>query len=140
MNTTPLLTVAAIASFVSITGSAQAYNGFVSDIRAGEHPYETRKIEQNIQKRIAKEEAEFSYSRFDNPAYFHPIYAKKSVLHPFYRKGGTTRITDNRFARWHGYQDPDLAKALSPDTYCTNFTFAKVGGTTHGQPVGYQCF
>ena len=133
------LSFAALIGFTAVIPSAAAYNGFVSDNRYGEHPYETRTRDKNRRKRIAEEEKKYGVARFNTPAYFHPIYAKRSTLHPFYRKGGMSYNFNARYAGWRGYQDPIRAHALSPDTYCSNFSYAKLGGA-HGMPMGYQCF
>lgn len=127
-----------IAVFTAVVPSAEAYNGLVTDVRYGEHPYEQRARDERRRKRLAEQAEQSGYATFDNPAYYHPIYAQRSVLHPFYRKGGTTQYLDGRFARWRGYQDPALAKALSPDTYCTNYTYSR--STYRDMPTGYQCF
>lgn len=139
MKTTTLLSFAAIISIFAGIPTAAAYNGFVSDVRNGEHPYETRTRDENRRKRIQKDNKRYGYFRFDNPAYFHPIYANNAALHPFYRKGGTSHNVHTRYAAWRGYQDPVRAHQLSPDTYCSNFSYARLGGS-HGMPVGYQCF
>ncbi|MCA9370433.1 MAG: hypothetical protein KC680_00545 [Candidatus Peregrinibacteria bacterium] len=118
--------------------TAAAYNGTVTDIRYGEHPYEQRTREENLRKRLAARYEKYGYATFDNPAYFDPIYARRSVLHPFYRKGGTSQYVDTRYAGWRGYQDPIQARNLSPDTYCTNFTYSRANYRV--QPEGYQCF
>lgn len=137
MKTT--LSTLAFAFILIITPSAvSAYNGYVSDIRFGEHPYETRKRDENRRKRLAESFEKHGYYTFDNPVYLHPLYAKKSVLHPFYRKGGTSQFQDGRFARWRGYQDPILAQSLSPDTYCLNFYYQRL--PYRGSPVGQECF
>ncbi len=134
-----LATFIGLASLFAVGApSVHAYSGVVSDVWYGEHPYEQRKIEENRRKRLAREFEEHGYYTFDNPAYYHPIYAQRSVLHPFYRKGGTTQYIDGRFARWRGHQDPVIKKNLSPDTHCTNYTFQRYG--YRSQPSGYQCF
>lgn len=129
----------ALITFASVIPSASAYNGYVSDVRYGEHPYEARTRDEDRRKRLAEDAEKYGYYTFDNPAYYHPIYAQRSVLHPFYRKGGVTQYIDSRYARWRGYLDPNLAHELSPDTYCSNFSYANLGGV-HGQPYGYRCF
>ena len=53
-NTTPLL-FAAILGFTAVIPSAAAYNGFISDVRYGEHPYELRTQAENRRKRLAEE-------------------------------------------------------------------------------------
>lgn len=127
-----------ISLSVATVPSAQAYNGYVSDVRYGEHPYELRTRDENRRKRLARQFEQYGYATFDNPAYYHPLYAQRSVLHPFYRKGGTSTYLDGRFARWRGYQDPTLAKSLSPDTHCSNYTYARA--TYRAQPTGYTCY
>lgn len=138
MKNTLLALTGTLAVFTAVIPSADAYNGIISDVRLGEHPYEQRTREENRRKRLAEEYEENGFYTFNNPAYYHPIYAQRSVLHPFYRKGGTSTFIDSRFARWRGYQDPITAHQLSPDTYCSNFTFSR--STYRDQPAGYQCF
>ncbi|MDA0376468.1 MAG: hypothetical protein O3A80_04130 [bacterium] len=139
MKNVSILFFAAVLSFTAVIPTSAAYNGTVSTVRLGEHPFQTREREVNRRKRLQEENKRYGYFRFDNPAYLHPIYAKKSTLHPFYRKGGTSQNINVRYAGWRGYLDPIQAHQLSPDTYCSNFSFAKIGGA-HGKPVGYQCF
>ena len=134
------LSLAALIGFTALIPSSAAYNGFVSDVRYGEHPYETRTRDENRRKRFAKEAKKYGVARVNSPAYFHPIYAKRSTLPPFYRKGGTSYNFTARYAQWRGYQDPIRAHQLSPDSYCMNFSYARFGRGNHGQPVGYQCF
>lgn len=117
---------------------AYAYSGYVSNVWSGEHPYELRKIEENRRKRLAEQFEKYGYYTFDNPAYFHPVYARRSVLHPFYRKGGTSQYIDGRLARWRGESDPVLERKLSPDTYCNNFTYQR--SSYRAQPLAYECF
>jgi hypothetical protein len=74
-------------SFMSVIPSIAAYGGYVSDIRYGKHSYETRTRLENRRKRIAEEQKEFSKARFNTPAYFHPIYAKRNFSYA--RLGGT---------------------------------------------------
>ena len=138
MKNTSLAIIGAVAIFTAVVPSAEAYNGVVTDARYGEHPYEQRARDERRRKRLAEQFEESGFYTFDNPAYYHPIYAQRSVLHPFYRKGGTTNYLDGRFARWRGYQDPIRAHELSPDTYCSNFTYAR--STYRDMPSGYQCF
>lgn len=137
MKNTFLALVGAITLTGSFIPSAAAYNGVVSDVRLGEHPYEQRTREENRRQRLAKDFEKYGYYTFDNPAYYHPIYAQRSVLHPFFRKGGTSQYIDGRFARWRGYQDAALAKSLSPER-CSNYSFARNSYRT--APTGYQCF
>ena len=132
------LFTALVMAFTGLIPAVSAYNGTVTDIRSGEHPYETRKRDERRRKDLAKEFKEHGYATFENPVYYHPIYAKKSVLHPFYRKGGTTTYLDGRFARWRGYIDPIRAHELSPDTYCSNFYYRSFQGAV--SPYGYNCF
>lgn len=139
MKNVTILSLAAILGFIALIPSSAAYGGFVSDVRYGEHPYEVRTRAENRRKRIAKENKMYGKARFNTPAYFHPIYAKRSTLHPFYRKGGMSFNINARYAGWRGYQDPIRAHSLSPDAYCMNFSYARLGGT-HGMPYGYQCF
>lgn len=132
-----LITVFA-AVFGAAAPSAFAYNGYVQDVRFGEHPYETRKRDENRRKRLDDDREKYGYYRFDNPVYFHPMFAQRSVLHPFYRKGGVSIYTDNRFVRWNGYQDPTLAQVLSPSSTCMNYTYQRSGYRSQPQPA--QCF
>lgn len=136
---TALTLIAGLAiGLTSSISSVEAYNGFVSDVRYGEHPYETRRAEQNRRKRIAKQIREFGYFTPDSDSYFHPLYAKNMQLHPFFRKGGVTFFQDGRYAAWRGYQDPIRAHQLSPDTYCSNFSYARVA--YRGPAVQYHCY
>ena len=135
-NTTLLL--AAIIGLSAGIPSAAAYNGTVSNVRFGEHPYETRTRDENRRKRIAEDNKRYGYFRFSTPAYFHPIYAKRSTLHPFFRKGGTSQNVNTRYAGWRGYQDPVRAHNLSPDTYCSNFSYQR--SQYRGAPLAYHCF
>ncbi len=130
--------VSVLFAIIAAPSATHAYNGTVTDIRSGEHPYETRKREENRRKDLAKEFKKHGYATFESPVYYHPIYAKKSVLHPFYRKGGTSVYFDGRFARWRGYVDPIRAHELSPDTYCSNFYYRSFRGAV--SPTGYDCF
>lgn len=135
-----LLTLVSVLSFSSVIPSAAAYNGYVSDTRAGEHPYEARSRDERLRKRLAKEAEIYGAYRFDSPLYYDPIYAKRSALHPFYRKGGTSRYIDySRAAAWQGYINPAQEKKMSPERYCTNYTYTTVGSYA-GAPVGYQCY
>lgn len=118
--------------------TSYAYNGYVSDVRYGEHPYEQRKIQENRRKRLAKQFEQYGYYTFDNPAYYHPIYAQRSVLHPFYRKGGNSQYIDGRLARWRGYQDSATIKYNSPDTHCGNFSYQRY--SYRSGPTAYHCF
>ena len=140
MNKITTLLLGAILSFVSIVPApaVSAYTGVTTNVWHGEHPYYIRKRDENRRKRIQKQVKKYGYYTPDSESYFHPLYARRSVLHPFYRKGGTTNFIDGRYARWRGYLDPVQAHALSPDTYCSNFVYTRL--TYHGQPVGYQCF
>ncbi len=137
MQKTFSLLAVLIAASTSIVPSAVAYNGVITDVRVGEHPYETRTHEENRRKELKKQYEKYGYSTFYNPAYLHPIYARRSVLHPFYRKGGTSFSLDGRFARWRGYLDPITAHKLSPDTYCSNFVYQRL---PKEEPVNPQCF
>lgn len=129
----------AVLSCTAIVPSAAAYNGFVSDIRYGEHPYETRKRDEDRRKRLAEDAEMYGSFRFDSPTYYDPIYAKRSVLHPFYRKGGTSQYQDySRFTTWRGYLDPALYHEMSPDTYCSNFSYQR--DQYRGAPQAYYCF
>lgn len=128
----------AVISFTSVIGSAEAYNGFVSDIRYGEHPYEVRTRAENRRKDMAKQIKKFGYYTPDSEAYYHPLYARRKQLHPFYRKGGQTFFLDGRYSAWRGYQDPVRAHALSPDTYCSNFSYQRM--QYRGPALAYQCF
>jgi|GEM_PF-1315094 len=110
----------------------------ITNALAGEHPYETRKREENLRKAQQRALDRISAYRFDSTAYYHPIFAKRSVLHPFFRKGGVSNYSEGRYGSWRGYQDPALAQDLSPDTYCSNFAYQKL---SHGSvPSNYQCF
>lgn len=138
MKNTLTAVFGAVLTFTALVPSAAAYNGYVSDIRYGEHPYETRERDEARRKRLAEEADAYGYYRFDNPAYYHPIYAQRSVLHPFYRKGGTTTYYEGRYAHWRGYLDPVRAHEMSPDTYCSNFSYQR--NPYRGEPLAYRCF
>jgi hypothetical protein len=138
MKNTTLLSLAAIVASTAVIPSAAAYNGIVSNVRSGMHPYEQRKIDENRRKNLQDEYKDVGYFNSWNEAYFHPIYARRSALHPFYRKGGTTHYIEGRFACWRGYQDPVTVKALSPDSYCQNYYYQRL--SYRSMPQGYQCF
>lgn len=138
MKNTLLALTGLVSLFTAVIPSAEAYAAVVTDVRYGEHPYEQRTRDERRRKRLAKQNADSGFYTFDNPAYYHPIYAQSRVLHPFFRKGGTSVFLDGRFARWRGNQDPNLAKALSPDTHCSNYTYAR--SSYRDIPTGYRCF
>lgn len=138
MKNTLLAITGILTLFTAVVPTTSAYNGVVTDSRYGEHPYELRTLDENRRKRLAEEYEQNGFYTTNNPAYYHPIYAQRSVLHPFFRKGGTSVFIDGRFARWRGYQDPEVAKQLSPDTYCSNYTYSR--STYRDMPTGYQCF
>tara|TARA_Y100000310_G_scaffold279490_1_gene298626 strand:- start:719 stop:1114 length:396 start_codon:yes stop_codon:yes gene_type:complete len=131
MKKFPALTLTLTLTISGVAPTASAYNGYISDVRFGEHPYEQRKRDENRRKRLKKQFEKHGYYTFENPAYFHPSYAKRSVLHPHYRFGGTSQYIDGRFARWRGYQG-------STSTHCSNYTFMRL--PYRGSPVGQQCF
>ena len=138
MQRTFALFLGTLLGLTSLISPVEAYSGYVSDIRFGEHPYEARKRDENRRKRLADDEKEYGRFVFDNPAYLHPLYARRKQLHPYFRKGGVSGYIDGRYARWRGYLDPIRAHAMSPDTYCENFVYSRL--MYHGEPVGYQCF
>ena len=125
-------------AFSAITPSAAAYAGVITDNRYGEHPYEQRTREENRRKARAEERRSSRGYQFNNPAYYHPIYAERSVLHPFFRKGGVSNYYEGRYAAWRGYQDPARAHQLSPDTYCMNFVYQRL--PYRAGPYNHQCF
>ncbi len=137
-----------LKSIASLTGlfialsasipSAAAYAGVITDNRYGEHPYETRTRDENRRKELRDDIANSPGYQFDNPGYYHPIYAQRSVLHPFFRKGGVSNYYEGRYAAWRGYQDPVRAYQLSPDTYCMNFTFERL--PYRADPVNHFCY
>ncbi|PIR54262.1 hypothetical protein COU75_01730 [Candidatus Peregrinibacteria bacterium CG10_big_fil_rev_8_21_14_0_10_42_8] len=124
--------------FSAVTPSAAAYAGVINDDRYGEHPYESRTRDENRRKQLKKDIENSPGYSFDNPAYYHPIYAQRSVLHPFFRKGGVSNYYEGRYAAWRGYQDPVRAHQLSPDTYCMNFTYQRL--PYRAEPVNQHCF
>ena len=126
--------------------SAYSYGAYEYDIGAatitealaGEHPYEKREREEDLRKAQQRAYKQSFAYRSDSVVYGHPIFAKRSVLHPFFRKGGVSNYLEGRYASWRGYQDPALARNLSPDAHCTNFVYEKL---SHGsQPSSYRCF
>ena len=125
-------------TFAALVQPAAAYNGYYSDIRYGDHPYETRRYDEDRRKFEARHRQEFGTFVYDNPAYFHPLYARRMQLHPYFRKGGVSNYIAGRYARWRGYLDPVQAHALSPDTYCSNFSYQRY--QYRGEPLGYECF
>lgn len=131
-----------LLSFTSLISSAEAYYGVYTNEYYGEHPYERRTRELNARREHMEYLQKHSRYIYDNPVYTHPIYANNAALHPFYRKGGTSHFQNVRstlnYASWRGYQDPIRAHALSPDTYCTNFSYQRM--QYRGQALGYRCF
>ena len=125
-------------AFSAMTPSAAAYAGVMNDNRYGEHPYEQRTREENRRKQLREDVRKSSGYSFDNPAYYHPIYAERSVLHPFFRKGGVSNYIEGSYAQWRGYQDPVRAHQLSPDTYCMNFVYQRL--PYRAGPYNHQCF
>jgi len=125
-------------AFSAVTPSAAAYAGVINDDRYGEHPYESRTRDENRRKQLKKDIENSPGYSFDNPAYYHPIYAQRSVLHPFFRKGGVSNYYEGRYAAWRGYQDPVRAYQLSPDTYCMNFTYERL--PYRSEPINQHCF
>lgn len=115
---------------------AHAYSGFVSDVRYGEHPYEARTRDLNRRQREQDSRKEFGYFVPTNDIYEHPAFARRQQLHPFFRKGGTA-IGDS-YATWRGYLGPESFHEMSPDTYCLNFRFMRLG--YRAQPYGHECF
>lgn len=140
------LTTGLLLSVITTVPSVSAYtynsndigSAVITNALAGEHPYEKRKREEDLRKKQQEALERISRYRFDASAYYHPIFAKRSVLHPFFRKGGVSNYIDGRYSSWRGYQDPVQAQDLSPDTYCSNYAYQKL---SHGsQPSNYQCF
>ncbi len=129
--------VGAIAASACAVPAAYAYNGVITDIRYGEHPYETRTQELRIRIAIANEAKRTGYFVPSNPAYYDPIFARKSVLHPFFRKGGISQYVSGAYAGWRGYIDPVEQQARSVDTYCQNYTYMRTYGGSQSIP---QCF
>ncbi|MBM3230872.1 hypothetical protein FJZ28_00935 [Candidatus Peregrinibacteria bacterium] len=116
--------------------SVFAYNAYISDVREGEHPYESRYNELQYRKFLQKERQSVGYYWPENDIYYHPSFAKKSPLHPFYRKGGVSY--GGSYAEWRGYMDPSLYHEISVDTYCQNFRFQRLAYRT--VPFAYECF
>ena len=116
--------------------AASAYNGVYSDVRAGQHPYEARTEELSYRKYLKSHLYQNGNYTYANEVYYSPSFAKISVLHPFYRKGGVSY--GGSFAQWRGYSDPTLVHEMSPETYCTNFTFQRL--QYRAEPFGYQCY
>ena len=131
------LLLSVLASCTLIAPQATfAYNGYQSDIRAGQHPYEARTEELNYRKYLKSEAYQFNNYTYEDEVYYSPSFAQVSVLHPFYRKGGISY--GGSYAQWRGYIDPALAHAMSPETYCTNFSFQRLA--YRSMPYGYQCY
>jgi len=113
-----------------------AYNGTVSDVREGQHPYEARTEELNYRKFLKSETYRDGNYTYEDEVYYSPSFAKVSVLHPFYRKGGISY--GGSYAQWRGYIDPAFAHEMSPETYCTNFNFQRL--PYRSMPYGYNCY
>lgn len=138
MYKTILSITALFLAFATSAPSVVAYAGVINDNRYGEHPYERRAREENRRKTLRKEYKASKGYRFDSSAYYHPIYAQRKQLHPFFRKGGVSNYIVGRYAQWRGYQDEDQAYQLSPDTYCLNFSYQRY--PYRSGPYNYKCY
>lgn len=136
MKQTSLLLSAITACSLVLPQVSFAYNGYTSDVREGQHPYEARTEELNYRKYLKSGAYQYGNYTYEDEVYLSPSFAKISVLHPFYRKGGVSY--GGSYAQWRGYIDPSLAHEMSPETYCTNFSFQRL--QYRAIPYGYECY
>lgn len=117
-----ILSSLAIVASVAFVGQAYAYTGVSQDPRFGEHPYQVRRIEENKREKFVEEYLRYGRYLPKDYYYYHPSRASRSVLHPYYRRGG--RSVGDNYAEWHGYLPLGVQNSSQTDVHCLNFTSA----------------
>lgn len=132
-----LCSAAALCLFcLCLAPKAHAYGVYRQDVRHGPHPYDQRDLELRYRKNMARHRHGFSTALPVSSLYLHPLYAERSMLHPFYRQGGTS-IGDN-YREWQGFVPSESLQSLNPNSFCYNYRFQRL--PYRAQPYGYECY